>query len=1007
MIGFKWAKEPLSRIATGNLSFQQLYSELEISVQLERESSIAAASSQASEVIPSTNRTANQILFNGQGRFIRANHKPKSFATNRKRSCFNCGSESHLVGDCPQPVNFSRAAANRIRQLRNKSTQNAIHVLLAHLCSELDDATNDECNGDDEDDAAVFAAMLVNENSTQYPEQPNPSRDTDIENLDIYAVSDEWTPYSTSFLGACIDSGAQKTVIGINQANAYLNQTSNTKNLLQQNHKGQKIFRFGNRDHKCIGMLNIRMPVGEDIVVTFQSHVVSIDVPLLLGLDVLQKLKLLINFEDGTLHSPRDHWRVQLVQKFGHLYVEWPMEIYYTEQELRRIHRHFYHPSTSKLQALIQKGAPKHNLPDLAKTLDHVRDTCDTCQRLAKEPSRFRVSMPSEDCVFNRTVGMDLMKINKKTVLHVVDKDTKFSAATFTKGESSENIWEAFLCSWVAPYIGYPDIVILDQGPQFQSTEFSGLLTAAGIQKKSAGVESHNALGEVERYHAYLRNVFERVQSEHTGVAEETLLALTVKACNDTAGPSGMDPALLVFGVIPRMPIHPEELPKQRERMNALHIARQHMNHLTAKNRLSTAVNRQGTNATDRDILIGDAVLVYRDTHGRWSGPFRVIKSNDKVIIVDQEGRLVQYSVDRVKHYTMQEDAQNIIYDHSNEAENTLREPSSNLETNVNDSNDIWNIPDPLEVFVIKIIQSNDPRAALEDFQQAKKVEVDGLVTRKIWHKVPLKSVPSDANIVSGRFLLTLKNVDTPDETPKVRYVAQGYSDVHKQFIAHDLTTLRPTSIRLILAIAATKNLRLFTHDVTQAYLQSKEMLTRDVYLRPKVSDRHLFDVKDDELLKLNKPLYGLCDSGDYWNATIEQHLTKDMHMVKAISDPSLYFRFHDNILIGLTGNYVDDNLNAGNVAFQKESELTLNMFESKPRTYDNFSFFGTQIMSSLNGPTLLSQHHYCDALKILDKKISFHDFQRARSILAWTTHSHPEVTCVCNKAAQVTEKSF
>lgn len=79
------------------------------------------------------------------------------------------------------------------------------------------------------------------------------------------------------------------------------------------------------------------------------------------------------------------------------------------------------------------------------------------------------------------------------------------------------------------PYIGYLDVVILDQGLQIKSTEFSGLLSTAGVQKKRAEVESHNALGEAGRYHAYLRNVFEKVQSVHTGVAKETLLALAVK----------------------------------------------------------------------------------------------------------------------------------------------------------------------------------------------------------------------------------------------------------------------------------------------------------------------------------------------------------------------------------------------------------------------------------------------------------------------------------------------
>lgn len=70
VIRFNCAKESLSLTATGNLLFQQLYSEAEISVQLKCKSNIAAASAQASEMISSTNQTSNKIFFNGKGRFV-------------------------------------------------------------------------------------------------------------------------------------------------------------------------------------------------------------------------------------------------------------------------------------------------------------------------------------------------------------------------------------------------------------------------------------------------------------------------------------------------------------------------------------------------------------------------------------------------------------------------------------------------------------------------------------------------------------------------------------------------------------------------------------------------------------------------------------------------------------------------------------------------------------------------------------------------------------------------
>lgn len=96
-------------------------------------------------------------------------------------------------------------------------------------------------------------------------------------------------------------------------------------------------------------------------------------------------------------------------------------------------------------------------------------------QREADGPHRFRVSLPYEECVINRIVSMDLMKLYGKSVLHVVDRDTKFAAACFLAGESSSSVWEAFLSVWVSPYVGYPDCISADQGPQFQRDEWKKL----------------------------------------------------------------------------------------------------------------------------------------------------------------------------------------------------------------------------------------------------------------------------------------------------------------------------------------------------------------------------------------------------------------------------------------------------------------------------------------------------------------------------------------------------
>lgn len=434
VVGHQWAKEPLSRIATAGLSFQQLYAELEIAVQLERENMAAELKRKAAVTLNSTEIAS--INFLGQAGYTKGTRgKRKTFF--KKPNCFNCGSTSHLVKNCPHAVNFSNAAARNIQKLRDSRTQHAVHLVLAHLCSELDEPVveeEDDINSD-HDDLKIFEQMLVLDTSA--PSNEANTGDSELERIDIFAVEVDFEVTGNAFNGACIDSGAQKSVIGNVQAQAYIAELGDKNSYNITHHSKNKTFRFGDNQHECVGTLNIRMPVSDDVVIQFDAYIVPIDVPLLLGLDVLRKLKLIVSFENGSIQSPKGDWSINLVQKFGHLYIEWPPSVYYTEAELRRIHRHFYHPSTDKLLALINRSTNKHYKPGLRNDLNRIKKTCDTCQRLERNPTRFRVAMPTDNCVFNRTVGMDIMKLEQKSVLHVVDKDTKFSAARFFKRQNN------------------------------------------------------------------------------------------------------------------------------------------------------------------------------------------------------------------------------------------------------------------------------------------------------------------------------------------------------------------------------------------------------------------------------------------------------------------------------------------------------------------------------------------------------------------------------------------
>jgi hypothetical protein len=76
-----------------------------------------------------------------------------------------------------------------------------------------------------------------------------------------------------------------------------------------------------------------------------------------------------------------------------------------------------------------------------------------------------------------------------------------------------------------------------------------------GVKLQISPVESHNSLGYNERMHAPLREIFLKIQEDVPGISDELTLRLAVKALNDTSGPDGLVPTLLVYGILPQQPM--------------------------------------------------------------------------------------------------------------------------------------------------------------------------------------------------------------------------------------------------------------------------------------------------------------------------------------------------------------------------------------------------------------------------------------------------------------------
>lgn len=118
--------------------------------------------------------------------------------------------------------------------------------------------------------------------------------------------------------------------------------------------------------------------------------------------------------------------------------------------------------------------------------------------------------------------------------------------------------------------------------------------------------------------------------------------------------------------------------------------------------------------------------------------------------------------------------------------------------------------------------------------------------------------------------------------------------------MVHNIITLRQSSTRVITSVAAIKKFRIFSHDVTQAYLQSEDRLTRKVFLLLKRVDMAHLGISGDEVLEILKPIYGMTNAGDYWGVTIDRHAKDDLGLIPLLVDPSLYIKRNDEDVDGV-----------------------------------------------------------------------------------------------------------
>jgi hypothetical protein len=118
---------------------------------------------------------------------------------------------------------------------------------------------------------------------------------------------------------------------------------------------------------------------------------------------------------------------------------------------------------------------------------------------------------------------------------------------------------------------------------------------------------------------------------------------------------------------------------------------------------------------------------------------------------------------------------------------------------------------------------------------------------------------------------------------------------------------VRLDSFRVIIAIAAGRDLEMIQIDVKTAFLNGR--VEEEIYIAQ--PEGYIVPGHENDVCRLNKSIYGICQAGRIWYKTLHDALL-DFGLVQSTADPCVYHYFTKELFV-IFASWVDDGFLTGN----------------------------------------------------------------------------------------------
>jgi hypothetical protein len=163
--------------------------------------------------------------------------------------------------------------------------------------------------------------------------------------------------------------------------------------------------------------------------------------------------------------------------------------------------------------------------------------------------------------------------------------------------------------------------------------------------------------------------------------------------------------------------------------------------------------------------------------------------------------------------------------------------------------------------------------------------ELDQIEKNDTWELVPR---PKNKNVIGTKWVFINKlNEDGEVTRNKARLVCKGYAQVEGiEFEETFSPVSRMEAIRLLLAYACSKNIKVYQMDVKSAFLNGE--LEEEVYIEQ--PEGFQLSENADYVCKLKKSLYGLKQTPRAWYSRLDKYLQQEGFR-KGSADNNLYIK--------------------------------------------------------------------------------------------------------------------